>query len=290
MPDFSLTQKSGLSRAWVERISRVFPEPDSYLERLCALAEKEQSFARVMDWDSVNLKKIPKTMRQGAANMFAQFHYGETMGILCVSRMIDMCPTGPIKRCFESQAIDEAGHVRWLSMLMQKLECEGEINAITEQLMSEIYEADSLEKLVIGIHVFIEGLAHSYCMEGARAFSGKPGLKVISSAYRSASKVAGDWLPNFIGRDESRHIAFGNYFLSKILPELTPARRNALEHFAEHLGLIIADGVRHPSLEFAPGLDGPSAGARSLNKLNRQLANLGIEARIPDVYASGAID
>lgn len=286
MTDFSLTQKSGLDRAWAEGISRVFPEPDNYLERLCGLAEKEQNLTRAMDWDTVNLKNIPLSMRQGAANMFAQFHYGETMGILCVSRMIDLCPSGPVKRCFESQAIDEARHVKWLTLLMRKLECEGEINTVSEQLMTEIHQADTLEKLVIGIHVFIEGLAHSYCMEGARAFSGKPGLKAISSAYRSASKVAGDWLPNFIGRDESRHIAFGNYFLGRILPELTPARRNALEHFTERLGLIIVEGVRHPGLVFAPDLDGRSVGARSLEKLNRQLAGLGIEARIPDVYAS----
>lgn len=284
MTEYHISEHTELTRDWSNAVASVFNQPDAYLERLCDLANKDQNLNRNMDWDSVNLTKIPRQLRQSVANMFAQFHYGETIGVMCVSRMVDLCPSATVKPFFQSQAVDEGRHVKWLSMLMQKLHCEGQVNPVSEQLMTEIYNSGSLLKMVLGIHVFIEGLAQSYCVEGAQAFSKTGPLQLMNSSYRSARKVIGKWLPEFIGRDESRHIAFGQYFLKKMLPTLTRAHRDELELFAQHLGSLIVEGVRHPDLVFAPGLDGPAAGARSVDKINRQLGNIGFDARIPDVY------
>jgi hypothetical protein len=238
------------------------------------------------DWDNIDLRHIPEHLRQGVANMFAQFHYGETAGLLCVSRLKKLHVPTALTEFFETQVIEEARHVKWMSKLMQKLDCDSEINTHTEQLMAAIYECESAEGIVLGIHTFVEGLAHSYCLDAAQAFSKNKGLRLVSKSYRSASKVIGEWFPAVIGRDEARHIAFGTYFLKKILPELSVAERDKLEILAEKLGSIIAAGARHPDLVFAPEIDGSTIGARSISRVNRQLEEIGLDARIPDVYGS----
>ena len=149
MTENHISENTELTRDWSNAVAGVFSQPDVYLERLCDLAAKEQSIIRNMDWNSVNLTKIPTPLRQSVANMFAQFHYGETVGVMCVSRMVDLCPATSVRQFFQSQAVDEGRHVKWMSMLMQKLQCEGKVNPVSEQLMTEIYESDSLLKIVL---------------------------------------------------------------------------------------------------------------------------------------------
>ena len=284
--NLNLTERTELNRSWSKAVLRVFDSPDTYLNQLSELAQNESMAQYATDWNGIDLQRIPKHLRQGVANMFAQFHYGETAGLLCVSRLKKLGVPHSLNKFFEIQVVEEARHVKWLSKLMQKLDCDTEVNTHSEQLMNAIHECGSAEGIVLGIHTFVEGLAHSYCLDAAQAFSKNTSLRLVSKSYRVASKVIGEWFPTLIGRDEARHIAFGTYFLKKLIPELSLAERDELEALADKLGSIIAAGALHPDLVFAPEVDGSTIGARSIARVNQQLAEIGLEARIPDVYGS----
>jgi len=109
----------------------------------------------------------------------------------------------------------------------------------------------------------------------------------IIKPYRSASKVIGEWLPNYLGRDESRHIAFGVQFLSQRIPQLSPAERHRLERQVERWGRLIVAVALDPDFLIMPGLNGQSLTQRCIRDLNVRLSNIGLETRIPVATNTG---
>ncbi len=148
--------------------------------------------------------------------------------------------------------------------------------------MNEVFECDTLEEMVVGVHILVEGMAHSFFMEGARASSN---LGVISQfflgPYKPVKTVFAQWLPNFIGKDESRHLAFGVHFLSEPIKNFTPAQRNLLESKIVRWGELFTAAVQDPKFLVVPSLDSVAIRNRCINNINLRLAKIGFEARIP---------
>lgn len=275
-----LTSKTGLDRTWASLAIDAFRDPESRFERLYEMAERDRWSLAEMDWDSIDFSAIPHSLRQRAANMFTQLHYGEVTAMMGAARLVEVAPTVAVQLFSSTQVSDEARHVKWFSTLIHKLDCRGEVRDSVMTFMNDVYECDTIEGLVVGMHVLVEGLAHTFFTEGAQVFSRKNPFTAMLTPYRCASKVIGEWLPEYLGRDESRHIAFGVQFLSQHLPTLSATERDRLEQRVERWGKLIVDAALDPDLLVVPGLDGNALTLRCIQDLNQRLANIGLEARI----------
>lgn len=292
MDPSDLTEKSELNRTWAKLTLDAFEKPDMHMQRLWDMAGRDTWTTAEMDWDSIDLTPIPLVMRQKAANMLSQLHYGEVTAMLSAARLVQQAPSLSAQLFSSTQVNDEARHVQWFSNLMQKLGCDGQVQDCVVEFMNEVYECESIDGLIVGMHILVEGMAHSFFMEGSRMFDQAGMLTKMSKPYKAANKVIGEWLPNFLGRDESRHIAYGVHYLNQRLPQLSTRERDKLEERVNHWGQLFVSAALDPKLVLVPGMSGVQVADRCIKDLNHRLASIGLYARIPEVkqnWKQGAI-
>lgn len=285
-----LTVHADLSRTWANLALDSFNAPDNNMARLWEMAERDSWIVSDMDWNTVDFSSIPWAFKKRIANMMTQLHYGEVTAMLCAARLVQQAPGLSAQLFSCAQVNDEARHVQWFSRFMQKLECDGKVQDSVMEFMNSVYTCDSVDGLIVGMHILVEGMAHSFFMEGSRMVE-QAGLAVkVSSPYRSAKKVIGEWLPNYLGRDESRHIAYGVQYLRHRLPELSVKERDILENQVNEWGGLFARAALDPGLVVIPGMDGRQVADRCIRDLNLRLSNIGLIARIPAVETISADD
>jgi hypothetical protein len=272
-----LLDETNVPSGWAEVTLSAFHEPDAGLDRIYELAGRDQWTVAALDWSAVELSSCPLAIRQAAADVFAQIHYGELTALMTASRMMDRLPQGAARLVCASQINDEARHVRFFANLMGRLGCEGRLRPAVRALMNEVYEADTPEAMMLGMQILIEGVAHSFFHEGARMFSD---VRMEGPLFDAVRTVMVDWLPRLLGRDESRHIAFGIHYLRACLPGLGAERRAALERHVERWGEVVYDMASDPNIIDDAGVDGGRIGARCVADINLRLAQVGVETRI----------
>lgn len=281
-PDQAMKLSDETCRAsdWAELAPAAFHEPDTALDRLYEIACRDQWTVAGLDWSALDLAVFPLSFRQAAADLFAQLEYGELAAMMAASRMIDRLPSGAARLVCATQVNDEARHVRFFANLIGRLGCAGRVRPSVRQLMAEVYEADTPEATMLGMQILIEGVAHSFFLEGARLFAEFPAL---GPPFDAVKTVITDWLPRLLGRDESRHIAFGLHFLRARLPGLGASERAALERKVERWGEMVYEMASDPDVIDGVGVDGKRFGARCMVDLNLRLAQAGMETRIREV-------
>lgn len=262
---------------WAALALSAFQAPDAALDRLYEMACRDQWTVAGLDWSALDLMMFPLAFRQAAADLFAQLQYGELAAMMAASRMMDRLPAGAARLMCATQVNDEARHVRFFANLVGRLGCEGRVRPSVQALMAEVHEADTPEATMLGMQILIEGVAHSFFQEGARLFAELPAL---GPPFDAVKTVITDWLPRLLGRDESRHIAFGLHFLRARLPELGASERAGLERKVERWGEMVYDMAVDPDVIDAVGVDGKRLGARCVDDLNLRLAQAGVETRI----------
>jgi hypothetical protein len=269
---------------WAELAPPAFHEPDAALDRLYELACRDQWTVAGLDWSALDLAVFPLPFRQAAADLFAQLEYGELAAMMAASRMMDRLPAGAARLVCATQVNDEARHVRFFANLIGRLGCAGRVRPSVRQLMAEVHEADTPEATMLGMQILIEGVAHSFFLEGARLFAELPAL---GPPFDAVKTVIADWLPRLLGRDESRHIAFGLHFLRARLPALGARERAALERDVARWGEMVYEMASDPDVIDGVGVDGKRFGARCMSDLNLRLAQAGVETRIREIDAGG---
>lgn len=258
-------------------------QPDIYLERLCEVARRDQWHGDELDWRPINFQGAPQSLRQQVADMFAQLHYGEVAAFVGAAKFAQSSPILSERLFSRAHVADEARHVGWFSQLMEKLHCETKVEDSVAHLVDDILHTEQGPEFVLGLHLFIEGMAHSFFLEGAKAFSEDNWLKNCSRTYRSARTVFGEWLPQYLGKDEGRHIAFGIYYLKKQIAEMTTQQRDRLETKTQHWITLFKKVLVDPKLTVVSGLDGPAMQERCIDELNRLLDKVGLHSRIIDI-------
>lgn len=154
-----VTARSSLSGLWAEMSLDAFASPDRKMERLYELAVRDPWRVEDMDWDALEMHRVPKSLRQAAAHMFAQTHYGELAALLASARLVDLRPGLPARIFCSTQVNDEARHVRWFGRLMHELDCRGEVSEPIAGLMTEVCESETPEEVILGMQLMVEGLA-----------------------------------------------------------------------------------------------------------------------------------
>ena len=257
-----------------------FHSPDTALERLYEVACRDQWTVAGLDWSAIELGALPQPIRQAAADVFAQLHYGELAAMLGASRMMDKLPAGPFRLVCATQVNDEARHVRFFANLIGRLGCTGRVRQSVQQIMNEVHGADTPEATMLGIQILIEGVAHSFFQECARFFDD---VRAEGPLFTAVRTVVVDWLPGLLARDESRHIALGLHYLKARVPQLDARARAALEYKVEHWGEMVHDMARGSDILDCVGVDERRLVTRCVADLNVRLGQVGLETRIPDL-------
>jgi len=272
---------SSLGQEWGKSTVLAYSKQDQHFQRLIDLAHRHRWSVDDFDWQGVDLRSIPVHLRQGAANMFTQLLYGEITALVGAARLVAKHHSPLVQDFLRIQLEEESRHVEWFAHLIDKLGCEGKVNDSVLTLIDSVLDCDSTEGLVVGLHILVEGMAHSMFMEGARAFSKANKLASFMRPYRTAKKIVVDWMPDYLGKDESRHIAFGTRYLSQRVPDLCPAKRRRLENQIDVWAGLYQQAAYDPDVWPADGLDGTAIANRCVDTINHRLKIIGFEARIP---------
>ncbi len=266
--------------SWRALVDDALARPDGHYDRLYELAARDQWTVAGLDWSRVDLLAIPAPIRKVAADLFAQLHHGELTAMSSAARLMAHLDDPSARLVCATQIADEARHARFFEHLIARLGCEGEVRPSTRAMMREIAECETPEGTMLGMQLLIEGAAHSLFLEGSRALSALELEGEIPPGLRAAKTVICEWLPLLLGRDESRHIAFGLAYLRARVPELDRARRDALEGAVARWGAMLLESAREPDLIDGVGLDGLRLSARCVEDLDLRLAQIGLSTRL----------
>lgn len=277
-PDMQLRATNANEASWRELADDALARPEAHLERLYELAARDQWTVAGLDWSAIDLSLVPAPLRQTAADLFAQLHFGELTAMSAAARLMAHLDDPAARLVCATQINDEARHARFFANLIARLGCEGRVRPSTEAMMREVAEHETPEGTMLGMQLLIEGAAHSLFLEGARAMSALEGP--LPPQLAAARTVVCEWLPVLLGRDESRHIAFGLAYLRARVPALDGPRRDALEALVARWGAMLLESAREPDLIDGVGLDGLRLGARCVEDLNLRLAQIGLSTRI----------
>lgn len=262
MSDFSLsteTQEPGLGTAMQVVYQWSYDPEVEELRRLYVKATEAQWVAeRDLDWDRpIDLEafastpiggalpidrasywqKLPAEMRREATRRMASFRlsnflHGEQGALMVASQLVNAVPHTDAKFYAATQTMDEARHVEVFARYIQKLD---EIRPIAEPLKrildATLTTGDWLKKLV-GMQIVIEGLA-LFSFKEMRSLTREPLLKELLT---------------YVGRDESRHHAYGVQYVERCVPCLGDAERRELEDFALEAARTLIDNRNQQAL------------------------------------------
>jgi hypothetical protein len=250
------------------------------LHRLCELSVKDQWRIGQLDWSGMDLSMYPSALRQAAADALVQIQLGEATAALVATRLRTRADPGAVQDLLAAQVMDEQRHVQFFSDLIFRLDCQGQPRDTVQALMAEVATAESTEQMLVGMHILIEGVAHSFFMGAAAIFEQVDDSGTLLAPIR---QVIVDWLPNLLARDENRHIALGVQLLRQQVPMLSPTARDRLESQVERWGGIVHEMAADPDVIEGTGLDGLGLSTQCVQDMNLRLAQVGLETRVPEV-------
>lgn len=281
MKKLSLSDNTELNWEYANASITAFNKPEENIERLYSLASRDSWQLSNMNWESIDLSGIPQEIRQQATNMFVQIQYGELSALIGAQRILERTKSTAVKNFLSTQINDETRHLKWFGKLIDKLGCRAPVLPSIKLLNRSIVECESVEALVVGLHIMIESMAHTFYTEGAKSFEDISASYNVFKSYRSAKIIATDWLPNFIAKDESRHIAFGVLFLKSYVSELSSKKKEKLEQDIEDWAKLYISAANDPKLLAIPGIKSVELRDKCTKDINNRLKLAGLESAVP---------
>lgn len=259
--------------------AQAFDRPDEDLYRLYEKAKHEQWNASTdVDWSALSaMRALPPIVRQATANVQTQLHYGELGALMVTSKIVAKAPDLIATYYGSTQVMDEARHVEFFSRVIRGLGVTGAVSPHLERLCKEVFESDTAEELLLGMQVIIEGLAQTTFVEGA-ALARKMDLEASGiEELKAMNLLFADYLMRYVGHDESRHVAFGVYYLAQRFPELTKARKDELQNKSDHWSSLVDATIASTRDDMAMvGIDVDHLALRCTRDRQHRLARIGL--------------
>jgi len=166
-------------------------------------------------------QKLSKTQREkfsahATAQLLSQFLHGEQGALMTASALTHAVPDYDAKLYCATQTMDEARHVEVYDRYIKKLALAYPISPWLKELIDATLSADHYAKIMVGMNMVIEGLALA-AFHNMRRQTTCPLLRSITE---------------YVLRDESRHVAFGNVYLKETLAQMHPDEREDVAEFA----------------------------------------------------------
>jgi hypothetical protein len=192
-------------------------------------ARNEQwDIERDIDWPALSLDQLGRPVRKAMCTVYSHLHFGEIVGLGVSARLLEDVPSLTFKLFGATQVLDEAKHVDFFARTLKKLGEHAEVSPRLLQLSDEIVSASSVEERFLGIQVVLEGFAQAVFQEGARLVAAREASPIRLPGMEAALQIL-RYLDAYLGRDESRHVAFGVLSLRERMGDLDPRQRERLE-------------------------------------------------------------
>ncbi|MDX1648773.1 MAG: ferritin-like domain-containing protein, partial [Myxococcota bacterium] len=192
----------------------------------------------IIDDERFGLSRIPFVQRLSkgqqetfrahvGAQRLSQFLHGEQGALMTAAALTHAVPDYEGKLYAATQTMDEARHVEVFEGYVRKLALVYPISPFLKELIDTTLKADHWVKIAIGMNMIVEGLALG-------AFHN---MRKATSCALLRSIVEG------VLRDESRHVAFGNVYVSHTLAEMHPDDREDVAQFAFEALMMMAEAT-----------------------------------------------
>ena len=151
-----------------------------------------------------------------SAWILSQLLHGEQGALMVAGELVACAPDYEAKLYVGSQAMDEARHVEVFARYIRRLDKIYPPQPTLKSILVDIMGAPHWQSKMVGMQVILEGLALGTFIN-VRAATG-------CALLRS--------LLGYVTRDEARHVAFGNIYLTTEIARMHPDERAAVEDFA----------------------------------------------------------
>ena len=180
-------------------------------------------------------QRLPKAQRDtfaahSTAQLLSQFLHGEQGALMTASVLTHAVPDYDAKLYCATQAMDEARHVEVYERYVRKLAITYPISPWLKELIDATLAADHYAKVMVGMNMVVEGLALA-AFHNMRRTTTCPLLRSITE---------------YVLRDESRHVAFGNVYLRETIAQMHPDEREDVAQFAFEAVKGMADAQGGP--------------------------------------------
>jgi hypothetical protein len=151
-----------------------------------------------------------------SAWILSQLLHGEQGALMVAGKLVAAVPDYEAKLYVASQAMDEARHVEVFARYIRKLDKIYPAQPVLLEILSDIMTAPQWQSAMVGMQVILEGLA----------------LGTFINVKAATDCALLRELLTYVTKDEARHVAFGNLYLSHAIADMHPDDRAAVEDFA----------------------------------------------------------
>ncbi len=142
--------------------------------------------------------------------------HGEQGALMVAGQLVAMVPDYEAKLYVASQAMDEARHVEVFARYLRKLDKIYPVQRTLKAILEDIVNTPHWQAKTVGMQVILEGLALGTFIN-VRAATGCALLRQLLG---------------YVTKDEARHVAFGNVYLSTAIADMHADDRAEVEDFA----------------------------------------------------------
>ena len=151
-----------------------------------------------------------------SAWILSQLLHGEQGALMVAGELVAAVPDYEAKLYAASQGMDEARHVEVFGRYIRKLDKIYPVQPTLKSILVEIMQTPYWQAKTVGMQVILEGLALGTFIN-VRAATGCDLLRQLLG---------------YVTKDEARHVAFGNLYLSTAIADMDPEARREVEDFA----------------------------------------------------------
>jgi hypothetical protein len=151
-----------------------------------------------------------------SAWILSQLLHGEQGALMVAGELVGAVPDYEAKLYAASQGMDEARHVEVFSRYIRKLDKIYPVQPTLKTILFEIMATPYWQAKLVGMQVILEGLALGTFIN-VRAATGCDLLRQLLA---------------YVTRDEARHVAFGNLYLTQAIAAMPDEARVEVEDFA----------------------------------------------------------
>jgi hypothetical protein len=229
-----------VSTAVADCLTEVPFSPSRWCERLLERASEEQwEIDDQVEWPKLGIEDLAPSVRRAMIPVYTQVQYGEIVGLRLVARILDSVPEPWAKALAAAQRADEARHVEFFTRVLVRLGDLGTVTAPLKQFCEELESLENPNELLLGQQVILEG--YGKCLFEEASPSGPVAMRRIALARGPEHLLS--VISNLVGRDESRHVAFGVLYLRDRWPTLTARERTRLQDLGQRLSSVLEEAI-----------------------------------------------
>jgi hypothetical protein len=237
------------------------------------VGEERFAFHRVPFFQKLSKSQRETFTAHATCQMLSQFLHGEQGALMTAAAVTHAAPDYEAKLYSASQTFDEARHVEVYDAYIQKLGMVYPISPWLKELIDATLSSGSFAKTMIGMNMVVEGLA----------------LAAFHNMRRQATCPLLVSLTELVLQDESRHVAFGNVYLTKVIADMHADDRedvaqfafDAVKGMADSMGGVDGKGPRKRDPGFQLVLERVGIGVEDFLKGMAEAGALGINAKLP---------